>query len=319
MRRDESRRGRDECWKARCAGGDLDENLRAWSRTRRDRHPSEIVYQFRASRDMVVCPRRRECVRYSGRAPARRPAAGQKPCSTWLSRVSAPRRKRLPMKTLLAWSSGKDSAWTLQVLRQQGIQVSALLTTTNAGADRVAMHGVRSALLDAQAESIGIPLWKVPLPWPCSNDDYERRMAEACARAVAEGFDTIAFGDLFLEDIRQYRERQLAGNGLTPLFPLWQIPTGQLARDMIAGGLRARLACVDTKVLSAEFAGREFDARLLSDLPAGVDPCGENGEVHTFVYGGPMFRTPIEIETAEVHEAGQFVYRDLVPCPVSSL
>jgi uncharacterized protein (TIGR00290 family) len=181
------------------------------------------------------------------------------------------------------------------------------------------MHGVRSSLLDAQAESLGLPLWKIPLPWPCTNEDYESRMAEACRRAVAEGFDTIAFGDLFLADIRQYRERQLAGTGLTPLFPLWQIPTAPLARDMIEAGIRARLACVDTKALDASFAGREFDRQLLADLPAGADPCGENGEFHTFVYGGPMFRVPIEIEVGEVRDVGGFVYRDLLPCLASSL
>ncbi len=222
------------------------------------------------------------------------------------------------MKTLLAWSSGKDSAWTLHVLRQQGVAVSALLTTINQAADRVAMHGVRSSLLDAQSESAGLPVWKIPLPWPCTNEDYESQMSAACRRAVAEGFDTMAFGDLFLTDIRQYRERQLAGSGLTPLFPLWEIPTGRLARDMIAGGLRARLSCVDTKALDGSFAGREFDLELLADLPTGADPCGENGEFHTFAYGGPMFRAPIEIEVGEVHDTGAFVYRDLIPCLASS-
>jgi uncharacterized protein (TIGR00290 family) len=223
------------------------------------------------------------------------------------------------VKTLLAWSSGKDSAWTLHVLRQQGVPVSALLTTINQAADRVAMHGVRASLLEAQAESIGLPLWKIPLPWPCTNQDYESQMSEACRRAVAEGFDTIAFGDLFLADIRQYRERQLAGSGLTPLFPLWQIPTAPLARDMVEAGVRARLACVDTKALDASFAGREFDLRLLADLPPSADPCGENGEFHTFAYGGPMFRVPIEIEVGEVRDVGGFVYRDLLPCLASSL
>src|SRR5271166_159661 len=141
-------------------------------------------------------------------------------------------------KTILAWSSGKDSAWALHTLRQQGVEVSALLTTINEAAGRVAMHGVRRELLEAQAESLGVPLWQVPLPWPCTNDDYEARMAEACRRAVAEGFDSIAFGDLFLRDVRAYRERQLAGSGLTPLFPLWELPTAVLAREMISGGLR---------------------------------------------------------------------------------
>jgi uncharacterized protein (TIGR00290 family) len=217
-----------------------------------------------------------------------------------------------PPKTLLAWSSGKDSAWTLHALRSQGIQVSALLTTLNEAADRVAMHGVRRTVLEAQAEAAGIALWQVPLPWPCTNDEYETRMADACRRAVSEGFDTIAFGDLFLADIRAYRERQLAGSGLTPIFPLWEIPTTQLAHDMIAGGLCARLSCVDSRQLDAAFAGREFDAALLRDLPASVDPCGENGEFHTCVYAGPMFRAPIALEPGEVRNVDGFVYTDFV-------
>jgi uncharacterized protein (TIGR00290 family) len=222
------------------------------------------------------------------------------------------------MKTLLAWSSGKDSAWALHSLRQRGIEVSALLTTINQAAGRVAMHGVRQTLLEAQAESAGIRLWSVPLPWPCTNDDYEVRMAEACRVAVAEGFDTMAFGDLYLRDVRQYRERQLAGSGLTPLFPLWELPTAALARDMIAGGLRARLACVDSKALDASFSGREFDGALLKELPPAVDPCGENGEFHTFAYDGPMFRAPIRIENGETRDIGGFIYTDLLPCHESS-
>jgi uncharacterized protein (TIGR00290 family) len=217
------------------------------------------------------------------------------------------------VKTLLAWSSGKDSAWTLHMLRQSGVRVDALLTTINSAADRVAMHGVRRALLEAQSEALGIPLWDIPLPWPCTNDDYECRMADACRRAVAEGFDTIAFGDLFLRDIRQYREKQLASSGLTPIFPLWELPTPQLARDMISGGLRARLSCVDSKQLDPSFAGREFDGALLAELPAGIDPCGENGEFHSFVYDGPGFRAPIAIESGEIRDVGGFVYADLVP------
>jgi uncharacterized protein (TIGR00290 family) len=222
------------------------------------------------------------------------------------------------VKTLLAWSSGKDSAWTLHVLRQQGVAVDALLTTINQAVDRVAMHGVRRELLEMQADGVGVPLWKIPLPWPCSNDDYESRMRDACKRAVSESFTHIAFGDLFLRDIREYRERQLADSGLTPLFPLWEIPTSQLARDMISGRLRARLACIDTRTLDESFAGREFDAELLEDLPAAVDPCGENGEFHSLVYDGPMFRAPLAIEAGEIHRAGDFVYRDLLPCRASS-
>ena len=214
-------------------------------------------------------------------------------------------------KILLAWSSGKDSAWTLHVLRSRGVTVSALLTTVNEAAARVAMHGVRASLLEQQAEAIGLPVWQVPLPWPCSNEEYEARMADACGRAVAEGFDTIAFGDLFLPDIRAYRERQLAGSGLTPDFPLWDLPTAALAREMIAAGLRARLSCIDSKVLDPAFAGREFDRALLADLPASIDPCGENGEFHTFAYDGPMFTRPLAIQTGEQHNAGGFIYTDL--------
>jgi uncharacterized protein (TIGR00290 family) len=217
------------------------------------------------------------------------------------------------VKALLAWSSGKDSAWSLHVLRQGGVQVAALLTTINESADRVAMHGVRRALLEAQAEAAGVPLRAIPLPWPCTNQDYEDRMAEACRCAVAEGFDAIAFGDLFLRDVRDYRERQLAGSGLTPLFPLWGSPTAALAREMIDGGLRARLSCIDKKALDAGFAGREFDHALLKDLPPAADPCGENGEFHTFAYDGPMFRAPLDIVGGETRDIGGFVYADLLP------
>ncbi|MCU1234040.1 MAG: protein of unknown function ATP-binding region [Candidatus Solibacter sp.] len=220
-------------------------------------------------------------------------------------------------KVLLAWSSGKDSAWTLHALRAQNVEVAALLTTLNEAADRVAMHGVRRALLEQQADALGLPVWQIPLPWPCSNEDYESRMADACRRAVAEGFGTIAFGDLYLQDIRAYRERQLAGTGLVPVFPLWELPTAILARDMIDGGLRARLTCVDSRVLDVTYAGREFDRALLSALPPTADPCGENGEFHSFVYDGPMFRRPIAIETGERHTYEHFIYTDLL-CPASS-
>ena len=221
-------------------------------------------------------------------------------------------------KLLLAWSSGKDSAWTLHALRRQNIEVSALLTTINSSAARVAMHGVRRDLLELQAAAVGIPVWQIPLPWPCTNDDYEARMAEACRRAVAEGFGAIAFGDLYLQDVRDYRERQLAGSGLAPVFPLWEIPTAILARDMIDAGLRARLSCIDSRQLDPAFAGREFDRALLADLPPTADPCGENGEFHSFVYAGPMFREPIPIESGEVRNVDGFIYTDLL-CPVSSL
>ena len=215
-------------------------------------------------------------------------------------------------RVALSWSSGKDSAWTLHLLRRDpAVEVVALVTTLNEAFDRVAMHAVRRELLEAQAESAGLPLWTVPLPRPCSNEQYEARMRGLCARAVGEGVEAMAFGDLFLADIRAYREKQLAGTGLEPLFPLWQIPTAQLARDMIAAGLRAKITCVDPKVLSREFAGRDFDAAFLADLPPAVDPCGENGEFHSFVYEGPMFSKPIQLLTGEIVERDGFVFADL--------
>jgi uncharacterized protein (TIGR00290 family) len=214
-------------------------------------------------------------------------------------------------RVLLSWSSGKDSAWMLHVLqRDPSVELCGLLTTLNAEFDRVAMHGTRRSVLEAQAAAAGLPLWAVPLPWPCSNAVYEQRMADACQRAVAEKIDAIAFGDLFLTDVRAYRERQLADTGLEPIFPLWEIPTDTLAHEMIAGGLRARLSCVDTEQLPASFAGREFDNNLLRDLPAGADPCGERGEFHTCVYAGPMFSAPLPIETGEIVTRDRFVFAD---------
>jgi uncharacterized protein (TIGR00290 family) len=201
----------------------------------------------------------------------------------------------------------------LHVLRQDpSIELVALITTINQVFDRVAMHAVRRELVERQAESADLPLWTVPLPWPCSNQGYEARMRDLCARAVQEHVEAIAFGDLFLADIRAYRERQLAGTGLDPLFPLWRLPTRALAMDMIAQGLRAKITCVDPKLLPRDFAGREFDASFLSDLPPAVDPCGENGEFHSFVYDGPMFRAPIPIRTGEVVERDGFVFSDLL-------
>ena len=216
-------------------------------------------------------------------------------------------------RVLLSWSSGKDSGWALNVLRQQAeIEVVGLLTTLNDEFQRVAMHGVRRTLLEAQAAAAGLPLWVVPLPWPCTNEIYEQRMAEVCDRAVAEHVDAVAFGDLFLEDVRAYRERQLGPTGLEPLFPLWGIPTAELARTVIAGGLRARVACVDSKQLPASFAGREFDEAFLADLPAGTDPCAERGEFHTCVYAGPMFSAPLRLEAGEVVDREGFVFADFV-------
>lgn len=217
-------------------------------------------------------------------------------------------------KVALSWSSGKDSAWTLHLLRQQpDIQITALITTFNTEADRVAMHAVRRALVEVQAERTGIPLWPVELPWPCSNADYEDRMRAVCERATAEGVTAVAFGDLFLQEVRDYRIRQLQGSGLEPLFPVWQIPTGQLSREMIAAGVKAKVTCVDPSRIAKSFAGREYDLSLLNALPAGADPCGENGEFHTFVYDAPVFSHPIEVRTGEVVERDGFVFADLLP------
>jgi uncharacterized protein (TIGR00290 family) len=217
-------------------------------------------------------------------------------------------------KVVLSWSSGKDSAWALHLLRQQpSLQVAALLTTFNSAANRVAMHAVRRALVEAQAERTGIPLWAVKLPWPCSNQEYEERMRAVCQRATAEEITAVAFGDLFLQDIRDYRVQQLQGTGLKPLFPVWQIPTDQLGRDMIAAGVKAKITCVDPSKLAKSFAGHEYDLRLLQALPLGVDPCGENGEFHTFVYDAPVFSGPIGVWTGEVVERDGFVLADLLP------
>ena len=217
-------------------------------------------------------------------------------------------------KVILSWSSGKDSAWTLHLLRQQpNIQVAALLTTFNSEANRVAMHAVRRALVEAQAERTGVALWAVELPWPCSNREYEDRMRGACQRATAEGITAVAFGDLFLQDIRDYRVRQLQGTGLTPLFPVWQIPTEKLSRDMIAAGVKAKITCVDPSKLAKSFAGHEYDLQLLQALPLGIDPCGENGEFHTFVYDAPVFSGPIGVRTGEMIERDGFVFADLLP------
>jgi len=217
-------------------------------------------------------------------------------------------------KVLLSWSSGKDSVWALHLLRQQpDIEVVALLTSFNSAADRVAMHAVRRALVDAQAARTGIPQWSVDLPWPCSNAEYEERMRGVCQRAFTEGITAVAFGDLFLQDIRDYRERQLLGTGLEPLFPVWEIPTAKLARDMIVAGVKARITCVDPAQVDRTFAGRDFDQALLDSLPDGVDPCGENGEFHTFVYDAPVFSSPIAVRMGEIVERDGFVFADVLP------
>lgn len=217
-------------------------------------------------------------------------------------------------KAWLSWSSGKDSAWSLEVIRREGqYDVKALLTTVNAEYHRVAMHAVRESLLRAQAKSTGLPLVTVPIPNPCPNAAYEEAMAAAMRRARSEGITHMIFGDLFLEDIRRYREEKLAGTGIEPVFPLWEIDTRQLAQEMVAAGLRAMLTCVDPRKLNSSFAGRRFDAQLLADFPAEIDPCGENGEFHTFAYQGPMFHTPIQIDQGDVVERDGFVFADALP------
>ena len=212
-------------------------------------------------------------------------------------------------RILLSWSGGKDSAWALHLLRDSPeFEVVGLLTTVNQHFGRVAMHGFREELLDLQGQAAGLPLWKVPLPWPCSNEAYEELMGEVCQRAVAQGLHGIAFGD-----IRTYRVEKMAATGLEPIFPCWMIPTDELARSMIAAGIRAHLVCIDPRKLDRKFAGRVLDMELLSELPESVDPCGERGEFHTFVSAGPMFSGSIEVSPGEVVERDSFIYADLLP------
>jgi uncharacterized protein (TIGR00290 family) len=216
-------------------------------------------------------------------------------------------------KAWLSWSTGKDSAWALQVVRERGeFEIAALLTTVNSEFQRVAMHAVRESLLDAQAAAAGVSLVKVPIPSPCPNEVYERAMGEAMRQAKVEGVTHVIFGDLFLEDIRKYREENLAMCGMAPVFPLWLRDTRELAGEMVDGGLHARLTCVDPNKLSAAFAGRSFDREFLPALPEGVDPCGENGEFHTFVYAGPMFSKPLDVTLGEIVEREGFVFADLL-------
>jgi uncharacterized protein (TIGR00290 family) len=234
------------------------------------------------------------------------------------TKAAASQSNPAPKPILLSWSGGKDSAWALHLLRQQPeFEVVALLTTINEKFRRVAIHGFREELLDRQADAVGLPLWKVDLPFPCSNADYDSRMAAVCARAASEGLHGIAFGDLFLEDIRAYRIAKLAGTGLEPIFPVWcaslGITTAELARQMLAAGLRAHLTCIDPRVLSPSFAGRSFNAALLADLPAGIDPCGERGEFHTFAFAGPMFARTLSVLPGERVERDNFIYADLLP------
>ena len=222
------------------------------------------------------------------------------------------------MKILLSWSSGKDSAWALHELRRQGMNVAGLLTSINETVGRVSMHGVREEILHAQARAARLPVTAIPLPWPCTNAIYEARLRAAVDRAVADGFTHVAFGDLFLEDVRRYREDRLRDTGLTPLFPLWGRPTAALAREMIAGGLTARISTLDPRVMPRDLIGAAFDESLLARLPATVDPCAERGEFHTCATGGPMFAWPIEVTCGETVEREGFLYRDLGLTPAAA-
>jgi uncharacterized protein (TIGR00290 family) len=216
-------------------------------------------------------------------------------------------------KTLLAWSGGKDSAWALHVLRRDpDIDVAGLFTTVNDDVDRVAVHAVRNSLLAEQARCAGVPLHTIAIPRPCPNEHYERAMSVFLDESKKTGVTHIAFGDLFLEDIRRYRERQFAQTGMQLLFPLWGLPTGPLAREMTAAGVRAWIVCVDTRRAPREWAGRVFDDGFVRQLPEGIDPCGENGEFHTFVYAGPMLERQVAARPGEVTERDGFAYSDLV-------
>jgi uncharacterized protein (TIGR00290 family) len=217
-------------------------------------------------------------------------------------------------KALIAWSSGKDSAWALHEARKSGeYEIVGALTTVTETFNRVSMHGVREEILRLQCEAMGLPQKVVPIPFPCPNEIYEARMAAALEQARAEGVTHMIFGDLFLEDIRGYREQKMAGSGIAPVFPLWLRPTDRLAREMIAGGLKAHLVCVDPKILPKALAGRAFDGALLGELPAGIDPCGERGEFHTCVVGGPMFNREIKVKPGKIVERDGFVFADLIP------
>ena len=217
-------------------------------------------------------------------------------------------------RVVLSWSSGKDSAWTLHRLRQDAeVELVGLMTTVNTTHERVAMHSTRLEIAEAQARAVGLALHVIPLPWPCPNEAYERAMRGAVEDALEKGATHVAFGDLFLEDIRDYRVKQLEGSGLEPLFPIWQEPTGPLARRMVDEGVEAYVTCVDPKKLPRSFAGRRFDHSFLDDLPDGVDPCGEYGEFHTCVVDGPMFRSPLSAVGGQVVERDGFCFADLVP------
>mgnify|MGYP001555532893 CR=1 FL=1 len=214
---------------------------------------------------------------------------------------------------MLSWSSGKDSAWALQCLRRDpDVELAGLFTTVNREFDRVAMHGVRRSVLAAQAASVGLPLTTIPIPHPCANDAYEAAMAVFVEQAKRNGVTQFAFGDLFLEDIRRYREDKLAGTGIEPLFPLWKLPTRELAQEMVAAGMRAYITCVNPKLAPREWAGRLFERDFVDAVPEGIDPCGEYGEFHTFAFDGPMFRHPVGVAVGEIVERDGFVFADLL-------
>jgi uncharacterized protein (TIGR00290 family) len=216
-------------------------------------------------------------------------------------------------RALIAWSSGKDSAWALHEVRREGLfNVVGALTTVTADFARVSMHGVREKLLRAQLDAAGLPAVVVRIPFPCPNEIYEREMGAVIEEAKARGITHMIFGDLFLADVRAYRERQLAGTGITPVFPLWQRPTAPLAREMIAAGVEAHLSTVDLEKLPASFAGRRFDLALLDALPDGTDPCGENGEFHSFVSAGPMLKGRVAVKVGETVERDGFAFADLL-------
>lgn len=217
-------------------------------------------------------------------------------------------------KVVVSWSSGKDCAWALHVLRTRGeVEVVGLLSTINADAERVAMHAVRRELVRAQAQALDLPLREVPIPYPCSNAQYEAAMTEAVEAERARGVTTFAFGDLFLEDVRRYREERLQAAGMRALFPLFGSDTAKLAREMTSAGVRAIVTCVDPRALDRSFAGRVWDDALLDALPPSVDPCGENGELHTFVFAGPMLARPLDVRAGEIVERDGFVFADVLP------
>jgi len=217
-------------------------------------------------------------------------------------------------RTLLSWSSGKDSAWALHILRQQPeIEVVGLFCTVNQEFKRVAMHAVRLELLQQQAEHAGLPIQLIPIPHPCSDSEYEAIMRDFIEQAQQQGIKYIAFGDIFLEDIRKYREDRLAGTGITPIFPLWGIPTGELSQEMVNSGLRAMITCVDPRHLPSDFAGQEYGPSFLERIPANIDPCGENGEFHTFAFDGPMFKKAVNISVGETVSRDGFIFTDLLP------